>query len=50
MKIYLTFVPPGGGESDYEIEFGMPAVPQPGDYVNIHRPTNGANDGGFHRS
>lgn len=37
MKIYLTFVPPGGGETNYEIEVDLPAIPQAGDYITIWR-------------
>lgn len=37
MKITLIFVPPGGGEADYQLSFEMQNVPQPGDYISIHR-------------
>jgi len=37
MEMRLTFVPPGGGEADYEISVDLPAVPQPGDYIKIWR-------------
>lgn len=38
MKVTLTFVPPGGGEADYSLDFDLPGVPQPGDYIRIVRP------------
>lgn len=38
MKVSLTFVPPGGGEADYGLDFDLPAVPQPGDYISVRRP------------
>jgi hypothetical protein len=38
MKATLTFVPPGGGEQDYMLDFELPGVPQPGDYITIQRP------------
>jgi hypothetical protein len=38
MKATLVFVPPGGGEADYSLDFEIPSVPQPGDYVSIKRP------------
>lgn len=37
MKVHLAFVPPGGGETEYAVEFDMPAVPQAGDYISIIR-------------
>ena len=37
MKATLAFVPPGGGEADYHLEFELPGVPQPGDYISIAR-------------
>jgi len=36
MKIKFVFVPPGGGEADYSLEFELPSVPQPGDYISIN--------------
>jgi hypothetical protein len=39
MKVTLIFVPPGGGEADYSLDFDLPSVPQPGDYISIQRPT-----------
>jgi hypothetical protein len=38
MKATLVFVPPGGGEADYSLQFDLPAVPQPGDYISVTRP------------
>lgn len=38
MKVRLVFVPPGGGEADYMLDFELPGVPQPGDYISIQRP------------
>ena len=37
MKVSLLFVPPGGGETDYQLEFELPAPPQPGDYISVRR-------------
>jgi hypothetical protein len=34
----LMFVPPGGGKSDYFLDFDLPGIPAPGDYVQIVRP------------
>lgn len=34
----LVFVPPGGGEADYSLDFDLPGVPQPGDYISVTRP------------
>jgi hypothetical protein len=44
MKIRLNFVPAGGGESDYSLEFDLPAIPQPGDYISIRRPIKSAKE------
>jgi hypothetical protein len=38
MKVKLTFVPPGGGEADYSLDFNLPSVPNPGDYIVVSRP------------
>jgi hypothetical protein len=38
MKVSLVFVPPEGGESDYSLDFELPAIPRPGDYISIRRP------------
>ncbi len=38
MKVRLVFVPPGGGEADYSLDFELPSLPQPGDYISIMRP------------
>jgi len=38
VKVFLSFVPPGGGEVDYEAEFELPGVPQQGDYISIVEP------------
>lgn len=38
MRVQLVFVPPGGGETDYTLDFDLPGVPQPGDYISIRRP------------
>lgn len=37
MKLRLVFVPPGGGEADYSLDFDSPAVPVKGDYITITR-------------
>ena len=45
MKVHLSFVPPGGGETDYSLIIEMPTVPQTGDYISITRPgQQGAED------
>lgn len=38
MKVRLIFVPPGGGEADYSLDFDLPSLPQPGDYISVKRP------------
>jgi hypothetical protein len=38
MKVRLIFVPPGGGEADYSLDFDLPSLPRPGDYISIKRP------------
>ena len=38
MKATLVFVPPGGGETDYSLDFELPELPNPGDYVSFTRP------------
>lgn len=35
MLATFVFVPPGGGEADYALEFEIPFVPNPGDYIQI---------------
>jgi hypothetical protein len=37
VKATLTSVPPGGGEAEYSLDFELPGVPQPGDYVTVSR-------------
>lgn len=37
MNVSLVFVPPGGGESDYTLNFDLPTIPRPGDYISIRR-------------
>jgi hypothetical protein len=37
MIVKLIFVPPGGGEADFAMNFELSAVPQPGDYISIRR-------------
>ena len=37
MKVTLTFVPPGGGEQDYMLDFELPALPREGDYISVRR-------------
>ena len=41
MRATLVFVPPGGGEADYQLDFDVPGVPQPGDYITIRRKGEG---------
>jgi hypothetical protein len=38
MKVTLVFVPPGGGDAEYSLQFELPSVPQPGSYISITRP------------
>lgn len=38
MIVNLSFVPPGGGETDYTLPMDMPEVPHAGDYLSITRP------------
>lgn len=37
MKVMLSFVPPGGGETDYSLQMELPEIPRPGDYIAITR-------------
>lgn len=37
MQATLVFVPPGGGEVDYSLDFELPSVPQLGAYISIRR-------------
>jgi hypothetical protein len=45
VRATFVFVPPGGGEADYQLAFEIPAAPQPGDYVRFMR--DGAGPGTF---
>jgi hypothetical protein len=38
MKVNLAFVPPEGGDVEYSLQFELPSVPQPGNYISIIRP------------
>jgi hypothetical protein len=38
MHVKLVFVPPGGGEADYSLDFELPGVPRAGDYISVMRP------------
>ena len=38
MKVNLSFVPPGGGETDYTLPMEMPEIPRAGDYISVFRP------------
>ena len=38
MEATLVFVPPGGGDPEYSLQFELPSVPQPGSYISITRP------------
>jgi hypothetical protein len=38
MKVNLAFVPPEGGDVEYSLQFELPSVPQPGNYISITRP------------
>jgi hypothetical protein len=38
MKVRLLIVPPGGGETDYTLDFELPALPRQGDYIGVTRP------------
>lgn len=45
MKVNLVFVPPDGGEMDYQLEMDMPAIPNSGDYISLTREgTSGTED------
>ena len=37
MKVTLVFVPPGGGETDYQLSFDLPGIPVKGDYIMVSR-------------
>ncbi|MEA3065330.1 MAG: hypothetical protein QOJ27_1782 [Sphingomonadales bacterium] len=36
-EVTLVIVPPGGGEAEYCLRFGVPALPREGDYVTVMR-------------
>lgn len=36
-KVNLSFVPPGGGETDYSLTITVPALPREGDYIRVLR-------------
>lgn len=38
MLVQLVVVPPGGGETDYSLDFDLPELPRPGDYICVSRP------------
>jgi hypothetical protein len=38
MDVKLVFVPPGGGKAVYSLDFDVPAIPRPGDYITVMRP------------
>jgi hypothetical protein len=38
INVRLLFVPPGGGETNYGLDFNLPSIPQPGDYITVTRP------------
>jgi hypothetical protein len=38
MEATLVFVPPGGGDAEYSLQFELPSVPQPESYISITRP------------
>ena len=38
IRVNLSFVPPGGGETDYSLTMDMPALPRAGDYISVLRP------------
>ena len=38
MEATLVFVPPGGGDAEYSLQFELPSVPQPGNYISIIGP------------
>jgi hypothetical protein len=35
MKASLVFVPPGGGETEYDLDADLPGTPRTGDYISI---------------
>lgn len=37
MKIYVSIVPVGGGETDYTMPFEVPEVPRAGDWIRVYR-------------
>lgn len=37
MKVTLIVVPPGGGEQEYQLDFDLPAVPQPNAFITVVR-------------
>lgn len=37
VRVNLSFVPPGGGETDYSLPMDLPALPRAGDYISVNR-------------
>jgi hypothetical protein len=35
MKVTIAFAPPGGGETNYEIQTEVPSLPRQGDYISL---------------
>jgi len=44
MLVRFGFVPPGGGETDFSLEFNLPELPREGDYICINRPGQTGNE------
>lgn len=44
MLVHFGFVPPGGGETDYSLDFEVPELPREGDYICITRPGQTGNE------
>jgi hypothetical protein len=44
INMRLLFVPPGGGETDYGLDFALPAIPRPGDYISVMRPNQSGSE------
>ena len=44
MKVFISVVPPGGGETLQSVDVDLEAMPQPGDYISIGNSAGGGTE------
>jgi len=44
MKVFISVLPPGGGEAVQSVEVELDAVPQTGDYISVAGPEGGGTE------